>query len=99
MALFVRRDPLDRFVSCLVFVPRDRYDTTLRERFRDILQAAWHGTVTSITGSGSTDQRARPGALHVSSTSADSPTADLGALEQRLADAGRSWTDRVREAP
>ena len=33
IALFVRRDPLERFVSCLVFVPRDRYDTQLRQRF------------------------------------------------------------------
>ncbi|HYN38547.1 MAG TPA: NAD-glutamate dehydrogenase, partial [Rhodospirillales bacterium] len=30
VALFVRRDDFDRFVSCLVFVPRDRYTTQLR---------------------------------------------------------------------
>ena len=24
IALFIRRDPLERFVSCLVYVPRDR---------------------------------------------------------------------------
>ena len=34
VALFVRRDPFERFVSCLVFVPRDRYDTDLRHRVR-----------------------------------------------------------------
>src|SRR3546814_5216626 len=36
-ALFVRRDPFERFVSCMVFVPRDRYDTTLRRKLQDIL--------------------------------------------------------------
>ena len=32
--LFVRRDRFDRFVSCLVFVPRDKFNTDLRRRIR-----------------------------------------------------------------
>src|SRR5205085_10787324 len=36
IAVFVRRDPLERFVSCLVYVPRDRYDSQLRGRFAAI---------------------------------------------------------------
>ena len=39
VALFVRRDPFERFVSCLVYVPRDRYNTALRERMQEILAA------------------------------------------------------------
>jgi glutamate dehydrogenase len=35
--LFVRRDPFDRFVSCLIYVPRENYGTELRRRFIDIL--------------------------------------------------------------
>ena len=27
VALFMRRDPFDRFVTCLIYVPRDRYDS------------------------------------------------------------------------
>ena len=33
IALFVRRDPLKRFCSCLVYVPRERYGSDLRRRF------------------------------------------------------------------
>jgi glutamate dehydrogenase len=33
LALFLRRDPLERFVSCLVYLPRERYNTDLRGRF------------------------------------------------------------------
>ena len=33
--LFVRRDPFERFVSCLIFVPRENYTTELRRRSRD----------------------------------------------------------------
>ena len=44
IALFVRRDPFERFVSCLVYVPRDRYDTDLRQRFAAILERGFGGT-------------------------------------------------------
>ncbi len=44
IALFVRRDPLERFVSCLVYVPRERYDTALRQRFAAILEEAFAGS-------------------------------------------------------
>ena len=42
--LFLRRDPFARFVSCLVYVPRERYNTEIRRRFQDILQQALGGT-------------------------------------------------------
>src|SRR5258708_28606065 len=45
IALFVRRDPLERFVTCLVYLPRDRYDTQLRLRLPAILAHAFAGTL------------------------------------------------------
>ncbi|MCM3500222.1 NAD-glutamate dehydrogenase, partial [Staphylococcus capitis] len=41
--LFVRRDRFDRFVSCLVFVPRDKYNTDLRRRIAKLLVDAYNG--------------------------------------------------------
>jgi Bacterial NAD-glutamate dehydrogenase len=41
--LFVRRDEYERFVSCLLFLPRDRFNTQNRERATDILAAAFNG--------------------------------------------------------
>ena len=35
--LFARRDPYERFFSCLLYVPRDRYNTQARERIERIL--------------------------------------------------------------
>ena len=35
--LFLRRDAFRRFFSCLVFVPRDRYNTQVRENIQRIL--------------------------------------------------------------
>src|SRR5262249_5317548 len=38
--LFVQHEPYGRTVSCLVFIPRDRYNTALRTRIADLLLEA-----------------------------------------------------------
>ncbi len=39
--LFVHREPYGRFVSCLVFIPRDRYTTQVREQIAHLLVDAY----------------------------------------------------------
>ncbi len=39
LRFFTRRDVYGRYLSCLVFLPRDRYTTQVRERMQDILKA------------------------------------------------------------
>ena len=49
IALFIRRDPLERFASCLdLYVPRERYDAALRERFAAILEEAFAGQLSTF---------------------------------------------------
>ena len=95
--LFVRRDPFDRFVSCLIYVPRENYDTELRRRFIDILSTAFNGQSAEFDVL-LTDARlarvhitvrAQPGAL---------PAVDVRELEARLAAASRRWDDDLRDA-
>ncbi len=45
--LFTRKDPFDRFLSVLMFVPRERYDSGVRERAGLILAQAWGGRVSA----------------------------------------------------
>ncbi len=45
--VLARRDPFDRFVSVLVYVPRDRYTTDLRARIGEMLESRFDGTVVS----------------------------------------------------
>jgi len=33
IALYTRTDPFGRYISCLVYVPRERYETRLRLKF------------------------------------------------------------------
>ena len=37
--MFVRRDPYGRYLSCLVYLPRDRYTTAVRQRMEDAAAA------------------------------------------------------------
>ena len=46
--VLARRDPFDRFVSVIVYVPRDRYTTDLRARIGDMLEARFDGKVVSF---------------------------------------------------
>src|SRR3546814_77250 len=96
-ALFVRRDPFERFVSCMVFVPRDRYDTTLRRKLQDILAEAYQGHCTNFSTQMSDEVLAR---LHViiKTERGRIPKVDLEKLEARLAEAARSWSDLLEDA-
>lgn len=38
IALFMRQDPFARYISCLVYIPRDRFGTNLREQIIAILE-------------------------------------------------------------
>jgi glutamate dehydrogenase len=96
LALFVRQDPFERFVSCLVYVPRDQFNTRLRRRMEEILSGAFAGPVRAFDvriGDSPLARvhfvlRTRPGAV---------PAYEAQEIEGRLAEAARSWGDRLRE--
>ena len=54
--LFVRRDPYQRFFSCQLYVPRDRYNTLARKRIEQILldELAGHALESQVQISEST---------------------------------------------
>ena len=95
--LFVRRDAFGRFLSCLVYLPRERFDTRNRQRIQEILLQAFGGTSVDYTTRVSESVLARlhvvvytePGAL---------PEYDVAEIEARLAAATRAWTDDLRDA-
>ncbi len=95
--LFARRDAFARFVSCLVYVPRERYNTELRRRFQDILERSLGGRETEYQVQVSESTLAR---IHfiVRLPEGLKEDVDLAAIEARLSDAARSWADGLREA-
>lgn len=95
--LFIRRDSFGRFFSCLVYVPRDRFSTQIRERIQGILHQALNGTRSESQAYLSESVLVR---IHVivRTTPWQFPEFDEAALEKQIADAVRSWQDELREA-
>ena len=95
IALFVRKDALERYVSCLIYVPRDRLNTDLRVRLLDIVAKAYDGSVSVFYTHVADEPLAR---LHVivRVKRGEVPAVDVAALEKRLIEAGRTWADRLR---
>jgi len=97
IALFARRDPFGRFVSCLVYLPRDRLNTELRLRMQDILVRAHRGKLAAAHTQVTDASLARI-QIVVDTTPGEVPEIDYAELEERLVEAGRSWTDHLQEA-
>ncbi len=98
VALFVRRDAVGRFATCLVFAPRERFDAALSDRFAAILEQAWRGKVTSVASSISSDSALAQSLYTLELEANDTPAPDVAELEQALAEAATSWSDRLRTA-
>jgi glutamate dehydrogenase len=94
---FTRKDPFDRFVSVLVFVPRERFDASVRERIGRILAEAWGGRLSAWYPQLSDQPLVR---IHyiIGVAPGDHPCPDQAELDARVAEAGRSWVDRFESA-
>ncbi len=95
--LFLRHDLYERFVSCLIYAPRERYTTELRRRWQAILVDAFRGTGSEFAVLLSESAlvrvlvtvRTQPGGI---------PAYDADELERRLAAAMRRWEDDLADA-
>src|SRR6188768_644368 len=95
--LFVRRDSFERFYSCLVFVPRDRYNTEVRERIEHIVRDRFGGTHVESQVQISDSMLAR---LHllVRTPQGAPGVDDIPAIEAEIEAATATWEDRLQQA-
>ena len=94
VALFTRKDVFERFVSCYVFVPRDRYTPDFKERAKAILEDAFDGRDTEIYDHVTNAPLAR-GLFIVKTTTGHVPEVDTKRIEAILSEAARTWSDRL----
>ncbi|MDJ0833539.1 MAG: NAD-glutamate dehydrogenase [Gammaproteobacteria bacterium] len=95
--LFVHPDRFHRYYSCMVFVPRDRFDTATRLKIQHILVQYFGGVDSEFNILLSESVLARiyfvihvpPGSLI---------EYDIADLEQQLKEATRSWSDDLHDA-
>jgi glutamate dehydrogenase len=97
VGLFVRRDTFGRFLSCLVFVPRDRFNTENRRRIEAILRRAFNAASIDYTTRVSESVLVR---LHyrVYVEPGQLPAYDIQEIEMLLLAATRSWADDLESA-
>jgi len=97
--LFLRADRLEYFVSCLVYLPRDRYTTAVRLQIEDILVREFGGTSLEFTARVTESPWAL---LHFmvrlsegSATKIDTAEANRVRIQALLTEAARTWSDRL----
>jgi glutamate dehydrogenase len=95
--LFVRRDPFERFLSCLIYAPRENYTTELRQKWQQILLRAFNGTSCEFNVHFSESVLARI-LITVRTTPGAIPDVDVRALEAQLVAAARRWDDDLKQA-
>jgi len=95
--LFMRRDSFNRFYSCMVYVPRERYTTALRISTQKLLQEALGSTeeVEFTTYFSESAQARTHYIVRVNSTKAD---INVKEIEKNLNHAARSWDDNLADA-
>lgn len=94
--LFSRKDIFNRFISCLVYVPRDDFSIELVNKMQEILLASFHGLDISFTTLFSDSILAR---IHF--TLRLDPKKHhryhLATIEEKLILVGRSWRNDLHE--
>ncbi|MGF1598934.1 MAG: NAD-glutamate dehydrogenase [Acidimicrobiales bacterium] len=95
--LFVRRDIFGRYSSCLVFVPRDRYNTEVRLQIQDLLLRQFGGGRCLFDSQVSGAVLARVHIL-VFTDPHDVRDVDVEAVERAIDDLTRGWVEELHAA-
>lgn len=95
--LFIRKDSVARVFSCLVFVPRERFNSKLREKMEKILLNDLGGYRVDFSTRFSESTLAR---IHFIVRFKDDACKEynLNDLQDKLIEVGRTWEDDFRDA-
>jgi glutamate dehydrogenase len=92
--LFLRHDPFKRFFSCLVFVPREKYTTSVRRRIEALLTEAFGGISADSVVQISESALARVHII-VRTPEGERPRVSINKIERDLAELVVTWSDRL----
>ncbi|HZH52763.1 MAG TPA: NAD-glutamate dehydrogenase [Microvirga sp.] len=91
-----RADEFDRFVSVLVFVPKDRYDTNVRRRIGEFLARIYEGRVSASYPAYPEGPLARTHFI-IGRDEGATPQVARETLERGIAGIVRTWADALRD--
>jgi glutamate dehydrogenase len=92
-----RRDRFNRFVSILCFIPKDRYDSSIRQRVGTLLANAYAGRVSAAYPTYPEGPLVRTHFI-IGRDAGETPDVPRATLEAGIAAIVRNWTDELRSA-
>jgi glutamate dehydrogenase len=93
LRLFVHPDAYHRYLSCLIYLPRDRYNTAVRERFANLLRENLGADTLEYAARVGESPMAQVHFVVRPEAGRALPEVDVPALERQLVEAARSWDD------
>ncbi|KAA3448511.1 NAD-glutamate dehydrogenase [Mesorhizobium sp. SARCC-RB16n] len=93
----VRADQFDRFVSILVFVPRDRYDSVVREKIGTYLKTVFEGRLSAYYPAFPEGGLARVHFI-IGRSGGKTPKVEQATIEAAIRDIVRTWEDALADA-
>lgn len=95
--LFIRKDLFGRFFSCMVFVPRERYNTQLRKETQALLRDSLGATEeVEFTTFFSESVYART--HYIARVEDNNAEYDVKEIEQNIIELTKTWNDRLASA-
>ena len=93
--LFIRRERFGRFFSCLVYIPRDHWNTENRIKIQHILERALEGDAPDYMIKLSDSALARMQVI-IRPKAGVEPQPDVAELEKQIINALRSWNEELK---
>lgn len=94
--LFVRRDPYRRFIACMIYVPKEKYNTDVRGRIEKILLSGFQGN--SIESKVLINESALARLQCRVTTSPESGArSNLEKIQEQIAEAVQTWRGGLRD--
>jgi glutamate dehydrogenase len=91
--LFLRKDVYGRYMSCVVYLPRDRYTTRVRLRTQEILREGLGGETVEYGATVGESPLARLLVVVRAKKGTSLPDVDTADLEAKIVAAARSWDE------
>jgi glutamate dehydrogenase len=95
--IFIRKDKLNKFLSCIVYIPRDLYNTELRLKIQTILTNAFTPKDIEFTTHFSESILSRT-LFYLKLDPKNLPEYDLARIEKDIQTVARSWQDDLMGA-
>ncbi|WP_201584433.1 NAD-glutamate dehydrogenase [Psychrobacter jeotgali] len=96
LRLFTRIDHYQRFVSCLVYIPREKFNTELRVKVQNVLKEAYGGTSSGFITEFNESEHARVH-VHVRTVPGQVNSVNTSELEAELSALMESWRDQYQK--